>query len=77
MSSQQQISSGIAAELARQGKTKTDLITPLGLTSNSIYSRFNGKTNFTTEELSKIADYLHISFLELMRRCLDPDGKEV
>lgn len=71
MNAQQQIAAGISAELARQGKTKTDLMEPLGLTQNSIYARFHSRTPFTTDELSEIANYLHMSFMDLMHRCLD------
>lgn len=76
MSDQERIAAGIAAELARRGKTKSDLAKPLGLSAKSVYSRFHGKTNFTTDELSAVAGYLHLSFMDLMRRCIGPDEEK-
>lgn len=70
MDTTKQIASGLAAELARAGHTKGDLAEPLGLTRQTIYSRFAGDVPFTTDDLDRAAHYLNMTFIQLMLRLL-------
>ncbi len=50
----------VKAELARRDLNGNDLIEPLGLGRNAIYSRLKGERPFETEELAKIAEFLKL-----------------
>ncbi|MGO3844427.1 hypothetical protein [Agrococcus casei] len=53
------VAANVAAELARKGKTKADLVPVLGHARNTVYSRFTD-TPFDTDELEAIATFLDV-----------------
>lgn len=60
------IAAAVLAELGRQGKKRTDLTTPLGLSRPTISGRLNGHTPFTADELDKVASFLGITAFDLI-----------
>lgn len=60
------IAGAVRAEFGRQGKQRTELATVLGVSRPTAYSRYNGNTPFTAEELDKVASFLNISAFDLV-----------
>lgn len=60
------VSGAVKAELARQDKTGNELTSLFGKSRDWVYARLRGDKAFTTEDLSKIADYLNISIDDLL-----------
>ncbi len=56
----------VKAELARRDLSGADLVQPLEIGRNAIYSRLKGEQPFETDELSKIVDFLGIDMDTLM-----------
>ena len=48
----------VRAELARQGRTQTDLAGVLGITQSQISARIRGRVPWRLEELAAVASYL-------------------
>ena len=51
----------LKGKVAEQGKNQKELMDTLGLKYVAINKKFNGKTKFTTEEISKIKDVLSLT----------------
>ena len=60
------IAAAVLAELGRQGKKRTDLTIPLGLSRPTVSGRLNGHTPFTADELDKVASFLGITAYDLI-----------
>ena len=54
------IAGAVRAELARRGKTVTELTNVIGWSSRTTYRRLNGDAAFTVDELELIANWLHV-----------------
>lgn len=54
------VSANIAAELARQGLSKSALLPVLGVSRGTLYSRFADGPPFDTDELERIAAFLDV-----------------
>lgn len=52
------VAAAVRAELSRQGKPRTAIAAVIGVSRPTAYSRLNGATPFTTEELGKVARFL-------------------
>lgn len=50
----------LAAEMARANITKPELAKTIGIALGSMYSKTNGKTEFTLGEMQDIAKYLEL-----------------
>jgi plasmid maintenance system antidote protein VapI len=51
----------VKAELRRRDLDGKDLVEPLGIGRNAIYSRLRGETAFNTEDLARIEESLGIT----------------
>lgn len=51
----------LIAEMARIGINKSELAQIIGISVSSIYSKLNGKTNFTLEDMEKISARFQMS----------------
>jgi plasmid maintenance system antidote protein VapI len=51
----------VKAELSRRDLDGKDLVEPLGIGRNAVYSRLRGETAFTTEDLARIEESLGIT----------------
>ena len=49
------VTRAVKAELARRGMNGSDLVAPLGLSRNAVYSRLRNESPFDTAEIEKIA----------------------
>lgn len=54
------VAANIRAEAARQRKSQNDLAVALGTTQQAISARFNAKTPFTIEQVTRAAEFLGI-----------------
>ena len=54
------VAANIRAEMARQRKSQTDLAAALGTTQQAISARFNAKTPFSIEQVTRAADFLGV-----------------
>lgn len=54
------VTRAVKAELARRGLGGADLVEPLGLSRNAVYSRLRNDSPFDTEELEKVVAALGI-----------------
>lgn len=62
------IAAEIRAELARQGKSATDLAKGTGIGRDTLRRRLNGIYPFYAEELFAICDFLGLTTAELVSR---------
>ena len=60
------IAAEIRAELARKQLDAKALGPVLGLSKNTIYSRVNGQSDFTTSEITKAAAFFGVTEYELL-----------
>ena len=60
------LTGAVKAELARRDLSGVDLVVPLKLNRNAIYSRLKGERAFDTNELEAIANFLEISMDTLL-----------
>lgn len=60
------IAGAVKAELARRGLSGNDLVGPLSLGRNAVYSRLKAEQPFDVEELELIAAHLDISIDALL-----------
>jgi len=60
------IAAAVLAELGRQGKKRSHLSSPLGLSRQTISGRLNGHTPFTADELDKVASFLGLTAYDLI-----------
>lgn len=72
MNHTQQIAAGVKAELARTGKRSADLAVAEGMSRQTLASRLNGEKPFSTDEIDIAAQFLNLTFIELIRRSLNP-----
>lgn len=63
--SSRQIIRAVKAELKRRDLDGIDLVHPLGLGRNAVYSRLRFERPFDTDELAKIVAFLGIDFATL------------
>lgn len=56
----EKVTRAVKAELARRGLGGADLVEPLGMSRNAIYSRLRNESAFTTAELEKVVSRLGI-----------------
>lgn len=62
------VAAEIRAELARQGKSATQLATATGIGRDTMRRRLNGVYPFNSDELYSICHFLGISIVELTER---------
>ena len=54
------------AEIARQGYSKPQLASKMGISKKRLYSRLKGNTAFRQEEIQMIASILHLDSDKIM-----------
>ena len=60
----------LKAEMARNNKNIADIGKLLGISTNAVSFKLNGRTHFTLHEMLKLADTFHCSIDYLARRKL-------
>ena len=60
----------LRAEMKRYGKTNSDVGKILGISTNSVSFKLNGKSPFTLDEIKKLADEFNCSLDYLARKNL-------
>lgn len=69
MNTSKQIAAGISAEMARRGHSKRELADVWGVTQQTVYSKL-ATGMLTTDEVDKVAQFLNISFVDLVKASL-------
>lgn len=60
--------SNIRAEAARVGVTQTDIARALGISQSAISARWNGKTEWSLDDIDTVAILLNLDPLDLLRQ---------